>query len=69
MKWLPLHPRPQRKDKPLDLPPKPPPTEEEKREPMRWKIDPNSEAVDALRLLREKMERDIQDKWHYDSRD
>jgi hypothetical protein len=57
MKWITLQPKPQRrrKAKPLDLPPRPPPTEEEKLEPMRWQIDPTSEAADALRLLRKKM--------------
>jgi len=45
-----LTPRPWWRGPRLDLPP---PTDEEKRAPMRWRLDPASPAAEALRALKE----------------
>jgi hypothetical protein len=57
MKWIPLYPSPEKKRKPRlhDLPPLPP---EERPKEMRWRIDPQSQAADALRTLKKNLIRE-----------
>jgi hypothetical protein len=53
MKWLTLRPQLYKRKKRLfDLPKPEPP---DRLAPMKWKIDPESEAADALRRLRQKL--------------
>jgi len=53
MKWIPLTPEPDKKRKPRidNTPPRPP---QERRE-LRWRLDPSSQAANALRTLKKNL--------------
>jgi hypothetical protein len=52
MKWLALHPGPFKRKRKL---PAKPLSQQNRRSPMRWRIDPDSQAANALRALRDKL--------------